>query len=80
MLQLKSEAAAQSESATRTARALAAAEKRLECAAAETKELQQKIADLQQQLAPYEGRVQAANADTKVSLHFCALRTSSARM
>ena len=70
VLQQKSEAAA--------AKALAAAEKRLECAAAETAELQQKIGDLQQQLAPFEGRVQAANADTKVSPHPCPFRGSDA--
>ena len=78
VLQQKSEAAAQAESATRAAKALAAAEKRLEGAAAETAELQQKIHNLQQQLAPFEGRVQAANADTKVSLHPCAFRGSGA--
>ena len=78
VLQQKSEAAAQAESATRAAKALAAAEKRLECAAAETAELQQKIGDLQQQLAPFEGRVQAANADTKVSPHPCPFRGSDA--
>ena len=78
MLQQKTGAAAQAESATRAAKALAAAEKRLECAAAETAGLQQKISDVQQQLAPYEGRVKAANADTKVSLHPCAFRRSGA--
>ena len=78
VLQQKSEAAAQAESATRAAKALGAAEKRLEGAAAESAELQQRIGDLQQQLAPFEGRVQAANADTKVSLHPCAFRGSPA--
>ena len=78
VLQQKTEAAAQAESAARAAKAFSAAEKRLESAAAETAELQQKIGDLQQQLAPFEGRVQAANADTKVSLHPCKFRGSGA--
>ena len=53
-------------SAAEAAKALAAAERRLESAAAEKADLQQRFAESQQQLAPLEGRVRAAIAETKV--------------
>ena len=62
----KKEASDQIESAAAAAKALAAAEARQDSAAAEKAQLQQSIAALQQQLAPFEGRVQAAMAETKV--------------
>ena len=62
----KKDASAQGESALEAAKALAAAERRLESAAAVKTDLEQRIAELKQQLAPFEGRVQAAIAETKV--------------
>lgn len=64
--QEKKDASAQGESALEAAKALAAAERRLESAAAVKTDLEQRIAELKQQLAPFEGRVQAAIAETKV--------------
>jgi len=64
--QQKKELSAEAMSAADAAKALAAAERRLESAAAEKADLQQRFAELQQQLAPLEGRVQAAIAETKV--------------
>lgn len=62
----KKDAATQAESAAGVAKALAAADQRLESAAAAKTELEQRIAELKQQLAPFEGRVQAAIAETQV--------------
>ena len=62
----KKEVSAQAESAAEAAKVLAAAERRLESAAAQKTDLEQRIAELKQQLAPFEGRVQAAVAETKV--------------
>ena len=66
MAQGKKDASAQAESAAEAAKALAAAERRLEAAAAAKSDLEQRIAETKQQLAPFEGRVQAAIAETKV--------------
>lgn len=68
VLQQKKDTSTQAEAAAGAAKALTAAEKRLEAAAAEKTDLLQSMAGLQQQLAPYEGRVQAAVADIKVHL------------
>lgn len=62
----KKEASDQIESAAAAAKSLAAAEARQDSTAAEKAQLQQSILVLQQQLAPFEGRVQAAMAETKV--------------
>ncbi len=62
----KKDTSTQIESASEAGKALAAAERRLESAAAVKTDLEQRIAELKQQLAPFEGRVQAAIAETKV--------------
>ena len=66
MAQQKKELSVEATSAAEAAKALTAAERRLESAAAEKADLQQRFAESQQQLAPLEGRVQAAIAETKV--------------
>ena len=63
----KKDAGTQAESAAIGAKALTSAHQRLESAAAAKTELEQRIAELRQQLAPFEGRVQAAIAETKVN-------------
>ena len=80
MTQGKKDAGAQAESAAEAAKALAAAERRLDSAAAEKAELVQRIADLKQQLTPFEGRVQAAVAETKVQAGVSVSLSQSALM
>ena len=80
MTQGKKDAGAQAESAAEAAKALATAERRLDNTAAEKAELVQRIADLKQQLTPFEGRVQAAVAETKVQAGVSVSLSQSALM
>ncbi len=78
----KKDTGTQAESAAEAAKALAAAERRLESAAAQKADSEQRMAELKQQLAPFEGRVQTAVAETKVpgsleSLPFLSLQRSA---